>query len=213
MLFYYGADAIVEKPAYNSERSNPSNDYGKGFYLTPDIDMARLWASRYDTGYCITYEVETEKLKSIVLDESNDNSILKWITLLVQHRFSKDEYEANKDTIDWLVEHYPTDMTDVDVIIGYRADDAYFSYSRDFVQNRLSLQALSDAMRLGKLGTQYVLKSVKAFNSISIVNYENVKQTDDYDIFRKSTLKEFHHIKEGDSIDNTFIRDIMRGNR
>ena len=213
MLFYYGADAIVEKPAYNSERSNPSNDYGKGFYLTPDIDMARLWASRYDTGYCITYEVETEKLKSIVLDESNNNSILKWITLLVQHRFSKDEYEANKDTIDWLVEHYPTNMTDVDVIIGYRADDAYFSYSRDFVQNRLSLQALSDAMRLGKLGTQYVLKSVKAFNSISIVNYENVKQTDDYDIFRKSTLKEFHHIKESDSIDNTFIRDIMRGNR
>lgn len=213
MLFYYGADAIVEKPAYNSERSNPSNDYGKGFYLTPDIDMARLWASRYDKGYCITYEVETEKLKSIVLDESNDNSILKWITLLVQHRFSKDEYEANKDTIDWLIEHYPTDMTDVDVIIGYRADDAYFSYSRDFVQNRLSLQALSEAMRLGKLGTQYVLKSVKAFNSISIVDYENVKQTDDYDIFRKSTLKEFHHIKESDSIDNTFIRDIMRGNR
>ena len=131
----------------------------------------------------------------------------------LNRKISKDEYEANKDTIDWLIEHYPTDMTDVDVIIGYRADDAYFSYSRDFVQNRLSLQALSEAMRLGKLGTQYVLKSVKAFNSISIVNYENVKQTDDYDIFRKSTLKEFHHIKESDSIDNTFIRDIMRGNR
>ena len=213
MLFYYGSDTIVEKPIYNSERSNPSNDYGKGFYLTPDIYMARLWASRYDKGYCISYEVETDKLKSIVLDESNDDNILRWITLLVQHRFSKDEYEANKATIDWLIEHYPTDLNGVDTITGYRADDAYFSYSRDFVQNRLSLQALSEAMRLGKLGTQYVLKSVKAFNSISIVDYETVKQTDEYDLFRKSTLQEFHRIRQNDSIDNIFIRDIMRGNR
>ena len=211
MLFYYGADSIVEKPVYNSERSNPSNDYGKGFYLTPDINMARLWASRYDNGYCITYEVETDKLKNIVLDESTGENILKWITLLVQHRFSKDEYEANKTTIDWLIEHYPTDFSNIDVITGYRADDAYFSYSRDFVQNNLSLQALSAAMHLGRLGSQYVLKSPKAFNAISFIGYEEIKKTNEYDLFRKTTLKEFHRIKENDSIDNTYIRDIMRG--
>ena len=211
MLYYYGADSLIEKPVYNSNRSNPSNDYGKGFYLTPDINMARLWASRHEKGFCITYEVNTDKLNSLTLDESNDENVLKWITLLVQHRFSKDEYAANKSTIDWLVEHYSTDFTGIDAITGYRADDAYFTYSRDFVQNNLSLQALSEAMHLGKLGRQYVLKSMKAFNSISIVDYETVGKTDAYELFRKSTLKEFHRIRENDSIDNTFIRDIMRG--
>ena len=211
MLYYYGADSLVERPVYNSERSNPSNDYGKGFYLTPDIDMARLWASRYEKGFCITYDVNTDKLNNLVLDESTDENILKWITLLVRHRFSKDEYAANKAVIDWLIAHYATDFSDIDAVIGYRADDSYFTYSRDFVQNNISLQALSEAMHLGKLGSQYVLKSAKAFNSISIVDYEKVEKTNEYELFRKNTLKEFHRIKGNDSIDNLFIRDIMRG--
>ena len=56
-----------------------------------------------------------------------------------------------------------------DVIIGYRANDSYFSYAGDFVNGTLSLLDLSEAMRLGKLGEQVVLKSKKAFESLTFV--------------------------------------------
>ena len=45
----------------------------------------------------------------------------------------------------------------------------HFSYAGDFVNGTLSLSDLSEAMRLGKLGEQVVLKSKKAFEAITFV--------------------------------------------
>ena len=58
----------------------------------------------------------------------------------------------------YLKEHFLLDISEYDVIIGYRADDSYFSFAQDFVAGVISLQKLSEAMQLGKLGEQIVLK-------------------------------------------------------
>ena len=50
-----------------------------------------------------------------------------------------------------------------------RGFDSYFSYAGDFVNGTLSLSDLSEAMRLGKLGEQMVLKSKKAFEALTFV--------------------------------------------
>ena len=59
-----------------------------------------------------------------------------------------------------------------DVIIGYRADDSYFSFAKDFLQGTISYRQLSLALKLGNLGKQVVLKSEKAFKSICFVEAE-----------------------------------------
>lgn len=48
----------------------------------------------------------------------------------------------------------------------YRADDSYFSFARNFVSNAITLPQLQEAMRLGKLGEQMVLKSEQTFRQI-----------------------------------------------
>jgi len=58
------------------------------------------------------------------------------------------------------------------VMIGYRADDSYFSFAEDFVNNTISLQDLSVAMQLGTLGEQIVLLSPKAFEQIKFIRFE-----------------------------------------
>ena len=210
MILYYGADCIVEHPEYNSPKSNPSNDYGVGFYLTDDKEMAKLWAGRYETGYLITYDINMKGLKKLFLDDAGEESVLKWISVLVNHRFSKSERDRYAPVISWLNENYSFDVEDIDLIIGYRADDAYFDYSRDFVSNDLSLEALSSAMKLGELGKQYVLISQKAFKSIKMIRYEKVQRSDEYSIIRKINKERYLTLKKGDNINNTFIRDIMR---
>ena len=209
MRFYYGADSLVIKPEFN--KGNPSNDYGLGFYLTKDRELARLWATKFEhDGYLIEYEVDVEKLKILHLATIEDQDVLTWISLLISHRFSKQERAENSDSIKWLEEHFPFSLGDYDVIVGYRADDSYFDYSRDFVKNDLSLEILKDAMRIGKLGTQFVLMSKKAFEHIQYVKSEVVHMSDEYHAFRIKTKAEYLKIKKEDDLNNTFLRDIMR---
>ena len=51
------------------------------------------------------------------------------------------------------------DYQNQDAIIGYRADDSYFSFAQDFINGTISYRQLNNAMHLGKLGQQFVLKS------------------------------------------------------
>mgnify|MGYP002238404656 CR=1 FL=1 len=63
----------------------------------------------------------------------------------------------------YIKEHFLIDITPYDIIVGYRADDSYFSFAQDFVSGVISLEKLSEAMRLGKLGEQIVLKKSESF--------------------------------------------------
>ena len=209
MRFYYGADKLLITPKFNE--GNPSNDYGLGFYLTKDKNVEKLWASKFiNGGYLIEYEVEVEKLKILHLATIEDKDVLTWLALLVSHRFSKEERKENEMSIKWLEEHFPFSLGEYDVIVGYRADDSYFDYSRDFISNNLSLEILKDAMRLGRLGTQFVLMSEKAFNHIKYVKSEIILHSDEYRLFRARTKSEYLKLKKEDDVNNTFLRDIMR---
>ena len=209
MKFYYGADQIITRPTYGL--GNPSNDYGLGFYLTLDKEAARLWASKNPFGgYLLTYDVDFGSFRSLTLTHATNEDVLRWITLLIEHRFSYRARDDNAETIKWLLKHYRTHLSEYDAVIGYRADDSYFQYSLDFVQNNLSIEALKEAMLLGKLGMQYVLISKRAFESISYLEYEAVQASEESNLFRAKTLEEYQNIKARDSIKNTFIRDLMR---
>ena len=67
----------------------------------------------------------------------------------------------------YLIENFDVEYQKYDVIIGYRADDSYFSFAQDFLNNAISLRKLSCVMNLGKLGLQTVLKSERAFAQIT----------------------------------------------
>lgn len=57
-----------------------------------------------------------------------------------------------------------------DIIKGYRADDAYFDFADAFLNNGLTVTQLGEAMQLGKLGEQIVLKSAFAFRQIRFID-------------------------------------------
>ena len=67
---------------------------------------------------------------------------------------------------EFLIKNYHIDVGNYDVIKGYRADDSYFRFAEDFLNNTISIQKLEEAMYLGKLGEQIVLKSPRAFERI-----------------------------------------------
>ena len=107
------------------------------------------------------------------------------------------------------------ETADVDVMIGYRADDSYFSFAEDFVNNTISLRDLNMAMKLGTLGEQVVLLSERSFERIEFIGYEVADYREYY--FKRaerdqnarttyaSHKKDLHQL-----MDDIFVLDIIR---
>ena len=211
LILYHGSPEIIETPVFGKGKSY--NDYGRGFYCTEHLELAKEWACTENTdGYANKYEISTDGLSVLNLS-SSEYTILHWLALLMKCRKLRVSTPVMKRGMDWLEEHFLIDLEPYDVVIGYRADDSYFSFARAFVNNEISLAQLSYAMRLGKLGEQFVLKSPAAFEKIQFVSYEVADNTKYY-AKRKARDDEaraaFRAELEKDDLDGLYMRDIIR---
>lgn len=209
---YHGSEVIVESPEFGKGARH--NDYGKGFYCTENPELAREWAcAKQKNGYVNIYDMDMKGLSVLNLNDPQYN-ILDWLAILADNRTYWQNGSISEDAKDYIKTHFLLDISGYDVIIGYRADDSYFSFAQDFVAGVISLEKLSEAMRLGKLGEQIVLKSPKAFDQIEFVGCENV----DADIYytrkmerERDARREYRKRKrEKADIHELYIIDIMR---
>ncbi len=170
MVLFHGSEKIIETPVYHGGKKH--NDYGYGFYCTEYPDVAREWAVREDKdGFLNCYEFDVEGLKVLNL---SDYSILTWLSVLLQNRVFSVNTPLAVAAKEYIIREFGINYEKYDVMIGYRADDSYFSFAQDFISNVISFEQLRKAMHLGNLGDQVVLKSKKAFSRIKFIDKEIV---------------------------------------
>lgn len=211
ITIYHGSPQIVEAPAFGLGRKN--NDFGLGFYCTESNELAKEWAvTSLRDGFSNRYTLDTEYQRILKLN-SPDYTILNWIAVLVEHRLFSIRTPIARRAKQYLIEHFGINVNAYDLIIGYRADDSYFDFAEAFLNNAITVEQLSRAMRLGKLGEQIVLKSQFAFSKIHYEGFE-VAEKDKYYVFRKARNDEasqtYLDIQEEEG-DGLFIQDILRG--
>ena len=164
---YHGSPNVIEQPVFGAGKVH--NDYGRGFYCTEHAELAKEWACSSDCdGYANHYQLDMTQLSVLNLNGTEYN-ILNWLAILLENRKFNVAEGLPQRARAYLLENFKVNYKEYDIIIGYRANDSYFSYAGDFVNGTLSLSDLSQAMRLGKLGEQVVLKSKKAFDALSFV--------------------------------------------
>lgn len=213
MIIYHGSKDIITKPEFG--KGNMKNDYGLGFYCTESIELAKEWAciSNEINGYANKYEIDLSKYKILDLREEQ-YSILNWIAILLKFRTFDTNNQVSFYAKEYLINNFYIDVEKYDIIIGYRADDSYFSFAKDFINNSITVNQLSKAMELGDLGIQIVLKSEKAFKEIKYLGYE-VAECKEYYVkrFRRDKLAKNTYLNEYRSnidINGLFIMDIIR---
>lgn len=170
MVLYHGSDKIINSPQYGI--GNPHNDYGLGFYCTKDKELAKEWACpEARNGVANIYELNMDEFKILDLQSENYH-VLNWIAILLKNRVFVKKTPIAKAAEKYILEEFLPVTEGYDIISGYRADDSYFSYAKDFLNNAISVEQLEHAMRLGELGNQIVLVSKRAIESIEFVDYE-----------------------------------------
>lgn len=214
LIIYHGSKDAVEKPCYHGGKLQ--NDYGYGFYCTESLELAKEWASnnKETNGYANKYSIDLDGLK--ILDLSNEKySILNWIAILLKFRTFDLSNEMSIKAKEYLLNNFYIDVNDYDIVIGYRADDSYFSFAKDFLNNTISVQKLKKAMELGKLGKQVVIISELAFAKLKFEGTEEVETLEYYEKRKSRDIetKEQYLKNTRNSIsliNDIFILDIIR---
>ena len=215
LLIYHGSQQIVETPLYGLGKKY--NDYGQGFYCTQNNELAKEWACPVkNNGYSNKYMLHLDGLYIMNLTEGEFN-ILNWLAILLANRSFDITSPIGNNARDFILSRFLPDATDIDIMIGYRADDSYFSFAEDFLNNTISLRDLSLAMQLGTLGEQIVLLSERSYKQIEFVGYEIADYREYYYkrfdrdcnarscyANRKKNLEQL--------VDDIFILDIIREN-
>ena len=212
-ILYHGSKEVIKNPTLRGGKE--SNDYGYGFYCTENIELANEWACPDNNdGYANKYEIDMTGLNVLDLTRPEYN-ILNWMALLLQFRIPKGMTPNDEMAREYILKNFSIDLTKVDVIIGYRADDSYFSFARDFLKNTITVAQLSRAMELGKLGIQVVLHSEKAFEQLKYIE-STIADNETYYTKRRArdlmAKEEYREATKLSSVtqDDLFIMDIIR---
>lgn len=169
ITLYHGSPNKVVTPTYRL--GEDKHDYGRGFYLTPEAELAKEWAISTHPqrgGWLHTYTLDCSDLKILDFESFSKNKALYWVAELLRHRepdeFSRDRnYDVYRK---YLLKQFDVDSEKYDVVRGWRADDSYFKIVTRFLSDGLAVPLLEEALRLGTLGVQYCCRSQAAFEAL-----------------------------------------------
>ena len=81
---WHGSSHVIKHPEYGLVK--PNNDYGRGFYCTRSVELAKEWAcAGLDDGFANRYTLATNGLTFLDLSQL-PYTILNWLALLVENR-------------------------------------------------------------------------------------------------------------------------------
>ncbi len=163
VILYHGTQNQNVSPTFGL--GDDKHDYGRGFYLTENFDLAKEWAvcrPNQNNGWVHKFVLRTDGLK--IFDFQNSN-VLAWLAELMKHREASDSrrYQVLAGK---FIRKYGVDVSDYDVIKGWRADASYFYIAKEFVRDNIDVEILEELLSLGNLGIQYCLKSELAFSNL-----------------------------------------------
>ena len=163
IILYHGSPNRNIMPTFGI--GNDKHDFGRGFYLTESPELAKEWAvCRPDdrNGWVHQFELET---KDLAIIDFQNMDILAWLAELMKHREASDS-RRYRVLSKQFIDKYGTDTTEFDVIKGWRANASYFYIAREFVRDNVDLDILEELLSLGGVGTQYCIKSGKAYSQL-----------------------------------------------
>jgi len=152
------------------------HDYGRGFYLTEDFELAKEWSvcrPNDNNGWVHSFELDVSDLKILDFQELD---VLTWLAELMKHRDASDSKRYHV-LAEKFIDKYGVDTSSYDVIKGWRANASYFYIAKEFVRDNVDMDILEELLSLGGLGIQYCLKTELAFSKL-YENKDDIKEVD-----------------------------------
>lgn len=164
IILYHGSPNKIVTPTFGLGEER--HDYGKGFYLTESLELAKEWAVyRPDAsnGWVHEFELDTDGLAILDFQEYD---VLTWLAELMKHRDAADS-KRYRMLSKQFIDKFGISTEEYDVIKGWRANASYFYIAKAFVRDEVDLDILEELLALGGLGIQYCIKTEQAYKKLS----------------------------------------------
>lgn len=148
IILYHGTLDKIVAPTFGC--GDERHDYGKGFYLTENLELAKEWAvcrPNGDNGWVHKYELDSKGLKILDFQKMN---VLSWLVELMKHREAADS-KRYRMLAKQFIEKYGIDTSEYDIIKGWRANASYFYIAKEFVRDNIDIDILEELLSLGNL--------------------------------------------------------------
>lgn len=148
VILFHGTPNKIVVPTYGY--GDEKHDYGKGFYLTENFELAKEWAvcrPNDINGWVHKYELNIEELKILDFQE---RGVLTWLAELMKHRDASDS-KRYRMLAKRFIEKYGIDTDGYDVIKGWRADASYFYIAKEFVRDNVDIHILEELLSLDNM--------------------------------------------------------------
>ena len=152
---YHGSNCEVKEPSLSYGREDA--DFGIGFYVTTDVEMAEKWAARRHNPIINVYEVDLDSLNGLEFGLNKG-----WLDFVVQNRSGNKRIEI--------------DLSDTDYIKGATADDRLFAVVEQYESNLLDVDTAIKAMNAMQIGEQIALVSAESIDNLKFCSSYNLSE-------------------------------------
>lgn len=150
MKLYHGSN--VEVKNLNLEYSNKTSDFGKGFYLTSDLEQAKKWSEKKT----IKIENGTPTVSIFEIEEINTKDL----------KIKKFD-SANEEWFDYVIKNRKNIQNeDYDIVIGPVANDGTYEVINLYTRGILERNQAILQLKTYKLKDQYNFKTTKAISKL-----------------------------------------------
>lgn len=151
MILYHGTNAIIEN--IDLSQSRVGKDFGLGFYLTPDEQVARRQAERkfeqFGEGEVSVYKYFVDDDALTVANTLRfDGYTLDWARFVLNNRKNRTRIQAH----------------DYDIVIGPIADDVVGYQIRRVEEGIISEEQFLEEIKYHTVTIQYLFATQKAIN-------------------------------------------------
>ena len=162
MRLYHGTDAFFERPDLSMCR--PFKDFGKGFYLTPVLAVAKRMAER-----CVERSDWQGAPKYVYVYDFDDSDLsalnLRRFTPTVNEEFAR-FVMANRQARTRATDHNRDNR--YDIVVGPIADDRMGVLFRRFEDGEVSIEYLISELKFKRLSMQYSFHTVGALAKLTL---------------------------------------------
>ena len=155
MRLFHGTNAIIEE--IDLEQSRVGKDFGIGFYLTPDKQIARRQAERkyaqYAEGRAKVYEYDVDENKLVTLNVLHfDGYSLEWARFVLKNRKNRTRKQLHN----------------YDIVIGPIADDVVGYQIRRVEEGIITEDQFLEEIKYHTVTIQYLFATEKAVKLLQV---------------------------------------------